>query len=159
MVHPLRGNGSPYNFSSTVCPLLHSAARALDLPARHSETFDSTFNLAIPDTSSSSRENAPVVDMKYTGHIVVSAYQVSYVLPKVFLHQNEPGNNRFGSNRRMSFGDKHNLQFMAAIDMLVPYASAPPRAPYVVSYNLSPSFLVYPSNMPLALCSDSSMLE
>ncbi len=38
-VHPLDHNSAPYNFSSTVSPLLHSAARALNLPARSPHTF------------------------------------------------------------------------------------------------------------------------
>ncbi|KAE9398163.1 hypothetical protein BT96DRAFT_976603 [Gymnopus androsaceus JB14] len=90
-VHPLDSNSVPYNFDSTVSPLLHRAARALKLPER-------------------STEDATSVD---TGHILVSGYHISYVLP----------------TRRTS---KHG-QFMAVIDLLIPYLAHPPRSPYILS--------------------------
>jgi len=148
-VHPIDGNSVPYNFSSATCPLLHNAARALNLPARSSVSYLSNFGLSHPTSSSigsSSRStasngiNPPPLDDKYTGHILVSGYNVSYVLPKEFPRFR--GNDNEGSvrgtpvtpfrGRRGSVGEKNVMQFMAAIDMWVPYLSRPPRAPYLV---------------------------
>jgi hypothetical protein len=133
---------------------LHHAARALCLPARSSLSYLSNFGLSstsASSTGSSSRQSAsngvnpPPLDDKYTGHILVSGYNVSYVLPKEFprfkgssLTDNEEDGSIHGNQmtsykiRRSSVGDKNAIQFMAAIDMWVPYISRPPRAPYLV---------------------------
>ncbi|TFK42450.1 hypothetical protein BDQ12DRAFT_597199 [Crucibulum laeve] len=154
-VHPLDNHSVPYNFSSTVSPLLNNAARALNLPARSSESFYSAFNLpqspgSASIVSSSSRsskdsatENIPPVDNQFTGHILVSGYSISYVLPKVFPsrhHAGSPSDNETETlsrssyrSRRASIGEKNTVQFMAAVDMWVPYVSRPPRSPYLLS--------------------------
>lgn len=144
-VHPLDGHSVPYNFSSTISPLLHNAARALNLPARSRETFQSAFGVQ-STTSSSSRangDNVAPVDVQHTGHILVSGYHISYVLPKVFPQQS--ASRHFDDteadtvsrlslrNRRSSMGDRSHIQYMAAIDMWVPFVSRPPRSPYLVS--------------------------
>jgi hypothetical protein len=149
-VHPIDANSVPYNFSSTTCPLLHNAARALNLSARSPISYMSNFGLSNSTaTGSSSRAsngiNPPPLDDRYTGHILVSGYNVSYVLPKEFprfkgnsLTDNEGDNLVRGASmmasrgRRPSVVDKNVLQFMAAIDMWVPFLSRPPRAPYLV---------------------------
>ncbi|KAJ3815443.1 hypothetical protein F5876DRAFT_85807 [Lentinula aff. lateritia] len=121
-VHPLDSNFVPYNFDSTVSPLLHRAARALKLPERSKQTFQSTFNLA-------SAESSTVVDATFTGHILVSNYYISYVLPKHFPLE---AGSAF-SRRRSPISERNQVHFMAAIDMVVPYVSRPPRAPYLLS--------------------------
>jgi hypothetical protein len=153
-VHPIDNSSVPYSFSSTTCPMLHNAARALNLPGRSSQSYLSLFGLptpvsstngsSIPRHSSSSTTissaNSPVLDDKYTGHIVVSGYHVSYVLPKEFPPRLKSGGSFTDHDatpmsykmRRSSIGDKNVLQFMAAIDVWVPYVSRPPRAPYLV---------------------------
>ncbi|KDR81746.1 hypothetical protein GALMADRAFT_276442 [Galerina marginata CBS 339.88] len=150
-VHPLDQNSVPYNFSSTVSPLLHTAARALNLPPRSHENFNSAFNLAKSNGNSiSSRSlkpengelSVPPIDIQYTGHILVSGYSISFVLPKVFLSRQkdeeqsdtEEANPRTpSSRRRLSMGDRNQAQFMAAIDMWVPFLCKPPRFPYLLS--------------------------
>ncbi|KAJ6490610.1 hypothetical protein C8R47DRAFT_1045391 [Mycena vitilis] len=151
-VHPLDNNSVPYDFSSDLSPLLHHAARALNLPSRSSESYHTAFGLSPPvasasvagsvrstksnGSSSSTRSATPPVDSKYTGHILVSGYHISYVLPKVFpvRYQDSDGYSRSaGSLRRSSIIERNTVQFMAAIDMFVPYASRPPRSPYLVS--------------------------
>jgi hypothetical protein len=153
-VHPIDANSVPYNFSSTTSPLLHNAARALNLPTRSSVSYMSLFGLSHSTSSSigsSSRAtasngvNPPTLDEKYTGHILVSGYNVSYVLPKEFprfkgtSQMDDEGSSvvhgtpmTASRGRRSSVGDKNFIQFMAAIDMWVPYLSRPPRAPYLV---------------------------
>lgn len=155
-VHPIDNNSVPYNFSSTVSPLLHNAARALNLPARSSEIFNNVPNLSVPPPASfisnkaskstnnyTGSENIAPIDQQYTGHILVSGYNISYVLPKVFplrrrsadaLTDNEGEEYPTSSiqGRRPSIGERHTAQFMAAIDMWVPYVSRPPRFPYLV---------------------------
>ncbi|KAJ3733991.1 hypothetical protein DFJ43DRAFT_1022595 [Lentinula guzmanii] len=121
-VHPLDSNSVPYDFDSTVSPLLNRAARALKLPERSKQTFQSAFNLASADSST-------VVDTTYTGHILVSNYYISYVLPKYFPSESSTSISR----RRSSVGERNQVQFMAAIDMVVPYISRPPRSPYLLS--------------------------
>lgn len=154
-VHPLDNHSVPYNFSSILSPLLHNAARALNLPARSTETFNSAFSLPLPISassvstsrtskssyaSSSGGENIATIDSQYTGHILVSGYHVSYVLPKVFptrpkgvSETESEGYSRSAyKSRRMSIGERGSSQFMAAIDMWIPYFSRPPRSPYLV---------------------------
>jgi hypothetical protein len=163
-VHPIDNNSVPYNFSSTVSPLLHLAARALNLPTRSSETFNDAFNLSAPPGASSVSSskvtkststhpgsvNIAPIDQQYTGHILVSGYNISYVLPKVFPSRRKTADT-FTDNdgeeyskpsiqgRRLSIGERNTMQFMAAIDMWVPYVSRPPRSPYLVC--LVPSFV------------------
>lgn len=115
-VHPLDANSAPYNFSSASSPLLHSAARALNLPTRSMQSY-------VPVASSSSSETPGVLDQKYTGHILVSGYHVSYVLPKEFPRRESDSRGK----RPSSFA-----QFMAAIDIWAPFLSQPPLAPYLV---------------------------
>ncbi|KIK58179.1 hypothetical protein GYMLUDRAFT_262535 [Collybiopsis luxurians FD-317 M1] len=123
-VHPLDSNSVPYYFDSTVSPLLNRAAHALKLPEHSKQTFQAAFGLPLAESSS-------VVDSAYTGHILVSGYHISYVLPKNF--PSETSNSSSISRRRSSIGERGHVQFMAAIDMLVPYISRPPRSPYLLS--------------------------
>lgn len=150
-VHPLDGNSVPYNFSSTGSPLLHNAARALNLPARLPTTFNAAFQLSstpniTPSTASASRSSEsdaaviPPVDLQYTGQILVSGYHIAYVLPRHFpardhAHLGESGRSSHlsHSKRRLSISDRNHAHFMAAVDMWVPYVTRPPRFPYLVS--------------------------
>ena len=116
-VHPLDANSTPYNFSSTTSPLLHKAARALNLPARSPHSY-------MPSTASSSSESIPPLDEKYTGQILVSSYHVSYILPKEFPRKESDSRSRRPTTI---------AQFMAAIDIWAPFISQPPHAPYLVS--------------------------
>ncbi|KZT02313.1 uncharacterized protein LAESUDRAFT_730297 [Laetiporus sulphureus 93-53] len=120
-VHPLDSNSVPYNFSSATSPLLHKAARALNLAARLSTPY-------VPPSASESMSGSsaglPSLDGSYTGHILVSGYQVSYVLPKEFPRRDADNRGRRGANM---------MHFMAAIDIWVPFLSRPPHAPYLLS--------------------------
>ncbi|KAF8911057.1 hypothetical protein CPB84DRAFT_1763256 [Gymnopilus junonius] len=145
-VHLLNHNSVPYNFSSTVSPLLHNAARALNLPPRSQETFHSAFMLDGQSMSGRSyrTENgdsiAPI-DIQYTGHILVSNYAISFVLPKVFLSRprdDSPSDvegvaPRTPARSRRSISERNLVQFMAAINMWVPFLSKPPRFPFLLS--------------------------
>ena len=147
-VHPIDNNSVPYNFSSSTSPLLNNTARALNLPPRSSKSYLSVFGLptssasvtshssrASSSTSTSHATSIAPLDDKYTGHILVSGYNISYVLPKEFPP-------RFGDQsamrvstlnmRRGSIGERNNMHFMAGMDLWVPYVSRPPRAPYLV---------------------------
>ncbi|KIJ69176.1 hypothetical protein HYDPIDRAFT_24029 [Hydnomerulius pinastri MD-312] len=151
-VHPIDHNSVPYNFSSATFPMLNNAARALNLPARSQKSYMSVFGLPTPasstmhsnrtptSTASSSATNVSPVDERYIGHIIVSGYNISYILPKDFPP-------RFGSDdsamrvstfsatkmRRGSISERNNMHFMAAVDLWVPYISRPPRAPFLIS--------------------------
>jgi hypothetical protein len=95
-------------------------------------------------SSASNTINSPTLDERHTGHILVSGYNVSYVLPKEFPRlkltsvMDHEGSNLHDTpvtasrSRRSSIGEKNFIQFMAAIDIWVPYLSRPPRAPYQV---------------------------
>jgi hypothetical protein len=172
----------PYNFSSSVSPLLHNAARALNLPTRSPETFNNALDLsaplAAPSVSSSKVSkstsnhtgsiNIPPIDQQYTGHILVSGYNISYVLPKIFpsrrrtadAHTDNDGEEYSKpsvQSRRLSIGERNSAQFMAAIDMWVPYVSRPPRSPYLVCLISFPSVTRSLCNFT-ALDSDPSLL-
>jgi len=142
-VHPIDNNSVPYNFSSATSPLLHSAARALNLPARSSKIYTSLFALPTPlasavssnrTGSSTNSISVPTLDDKYTGHILVSGYNVSYVLPKEFppRFKDDSSLSMNALKRRPSISDKGHMHFMAVIELWVPYLSKPPRAPYLV---------------------------
>ncbi len=143
-VHPLDQQSVPYAFSTTYHPLLHKAAKLLNLPAPSSVSYQSAFGSLRSDAHSMSRpiasslsnsDDAAPLDVTYTGHILVSGYQVCYILPKEFPPLQEHGGHSSRTpykNRRSSVGDKHVLQFMAAIEMYIPYTSMPPRNPYLV---------------------------
>ncbi|KAI1794647.1 hypothetical protein LXA43DRAFT_940530 [Ganoderma leucocontextum] len=139
-VHPLDANSSPYNFSSKELQLLPKAARALNLPTRLSQTY-----VSFVASTSSSPDDIPKLDDKYTGQISVSAYHVSYILPKEFpRRETDPRSKRPSTI----------AQFMAAIDMWVPFISQPPHAPYLLSIPV-PRCLsnhiklkIFPPNMP-----------
>ncbi|KAJ7286252.1 hypothetical protein C8J57DRAFT_1664164 [Mycena rebaudengoi] len=134
-VHPLDNN-------STLKPLCA-------VPSRSSESYDAAFGLSPPTTSasvsgsvrsngSSSSRNAThrPSTANTTGHILVSGYHISYVLPKAFpaRYQDSDAYSRpSGSLRRSSMVERNSVQFMAAIDMWVPYASRPPRSPFLLS--------------------------
>ncbi|KAJ7572041.1 hypothetical protein C8J56DRAFT_1009446 [Mycena floridula] len=138
-VYPLDPNTSaPYNFSPEVFPLLNNAARALNLPARLPETFASAFGLSHSPLASSRVSNAStksdILDTRFTGEIVVGGYQIAYVLPKEFPSQDEDHHSRSSfSKRRSSIIERSNQHFMVAIDMVVPYVSRPPKAPFMLS--------------------------
>ncbi|OAX40263.1 hypothetical protein K503DRAFT_687873, partial [Rhizopogon vinicolor AM-OR11-026] len=154
-VHPIDNNSVPYNFSPTTSPLLNNTARALNLPPHSQKSYLSVFGLptssasvmshssrASSSSSSSHSTSIPPLDDKYTGHILISGYNISYVLPKEFPP-------RFGEEsvlrvstysaakmRRGSVGERNNMHFMAGIDLWVPYVSRPPKAPYLISIPL-----------------------
>ncbi|KAJ3510224.1 hypothetical protein NLJ89_g4806 [Agrocybe chaxingu] len=183
-VHPLDNNSVPYNFSSTISPMLHAAARALNLPARSSETFNSAFDLEKSNgRASSSRisksdnpEHVLPIDAQYTGHILVSGYNISFVLPKVFLSRRKGGGlseteeeaftRTPGNRRRPSVGERNQAQFMAAIDLWIPLLSKPPRSPYLLAiptprclHNHIKLRIFPPANTSQSFASLSSMEE
>ncbi|KAI0256546.1 hypothetical protein BJV78DRAFT_288017 [Lactifluus subvellereus] len=150
-VHPLDSSSVPYNFSSASSPLLHNAARALNLPARSPHSyltlFDQRFNASsrfVSSPSTSSDIDIPLLDEKYTGHILVSGYQVSFVLPSELPPLSKLGSRLDNGgdytplptkirSRRGSISEKNVLLFMAGISMMVPYLTRPQRAPWLLS--------------------------
>ncbi|EMD38223.1 hypothetical protein CERSUDRAFT_113378 [Gelatoporia subvermispora B] len=118
-VHPLDESSVPYDFAFVDSPLLVKAVRALNLPARTSQSFPYR-----SDPTSSSTGDGYVLDERYTGHISVTRYQVSYVLPKEF-----PRRDAETRRRRTS----PTAQFMAGIEIFVPFLSRPPLAPFLLS--------------------------
>ncbi|KAK7694038.1 hypothetical protein QCA50_003614 [Cerrena zonata] len=138
-VHPLNANSAPYNFSTTLDPLLQKATRALNLPGRLQQSYMSLFDSISPSspslyTSGSSNSSGVVpLDEKYTGLILVSGYQVSYVLPKELPTRisDMTTPTRTSSGRRMS--STAHVQFVAVIDVWVPFLSKPPLSPYLLS--------------------------
>jgi len=149
-VQPLDIHSAPYNFSSTSFPLLNNAARALHLPALSQKSYLSVFGVPTPasstmhtsrtsSTSSSPAHNTPPLDEKYTGHIIVSGYNISYILPKEFPPRFNGSDSAWRvstfsgpQTRRPSVSERNNMHFMAAIELWIPYASRPPKAPFLV---------------------------
>ncbi|KAI6036419.1 hypothetical protein BKA83DRAFT_4162552 [Pisolithus microcarpus] len=151
-VHPLDANSVPYNFSSSASPILNSASRALNLPARSPKSYLSLFGVSVSTTSvHSSRSSSststgtasPPLDDRYTGHIIVSGYNISYILPKDFPPRFIGDESALrvstfsaAKMRRGSVSERNNMHFMAAIDLFVPFTSRPPRAPFLISLPL-----------------------
>ncbi|KAF8275179.1 hypothetical protein EI94DRAFT_36799 [Lactarius quietus] len=150
-VHPLDSSSVPYSFSSTASPLLHNAARALNLPARSPHSyltlFDQRPNVSthiLSSPSISADADVPLLEEKYTGHILVSGYQVSFVLPSELPPLSKlSGRSDSGGDytplptklrgRRNSVSERSVLLFMAGISMVVPYLTHPQRAPWLLS--------------------------
>ncbi|KAK0496919.1 hypothetical protein EDD18DRAFT_1164554, partial [Armillaria luteobubalina] len=124
-VHPHDNSSVPYHFSSTVSSLLNNAARALNLLARSPESVNAAFNLS-PSLVQASTSAASTRPSKATAKVLVSDYKLSYVLPK-------PHSRISFGRRRGSVGNRNHAQLMAAIELMVPYVSRPPRAPYLPS--------------------------
>jgi len=151
-VHPLDPSSVPYNFSSTVSPLLHNAARALNLPARSPHSYLTLFDHRssvssrfVSSPSTSSDTDVPLLEEKYTGHILVTGYQVSFVLPSELPPLPKLGSRLDNTGdytplptklrgRRASMSEKNVILFMAGISMMVPYLTRPQRAPWLVSF-------------------------
>lgn len=134
----------PYVFSSTTNPLLHNAARALNLPARSTKSYLSLFESASQaSTSRSSNANGSVIpplEERYTGYFLISGYSVCFVLPKEFPPQIRTRNastdsdgdglggrsmskSAYKSRRRSSITGRQSLQFMVGLDITVPLSS------------------------------------
>jgi len=79
------------------------------------------------------------LDDRYTGTILVNDYNVCFVTPREIpsLPRDQSSILRTQSSsshrRRPSMVDRRTLNFMAAIEMWVPYTCTPPNAPYVLS--------------------------
>lgn len=80
-----------------------------------------------------------VLDDRYTGTILVNDYNVCFVTPREIpvIPRDQSSLLRTPSTslhrRRASIVDRRTLNFMAAIEMWVPYTCSPPNAPYVLS--------------------------
>lgn len=143
-VHPLDADSVPYVFSSTTNPLLHNAARALNLPARSTKSYLSLFESASQaSTSRSSNANGSVIpplEERYTGYFLISGYSVCFVLPKEFPPQYRTRNastdsdgeslagrsmskSTYSSRRRSSINGRQSLHFMVGLDITVPLSS------------------------------------
>ncbi|KAG6376312.1 hypothetical protein JVT61DRAFT_2291 [Boletus reticuloceps] len=150
-VHPLDIHSTPYIFSSTSFPL-NNAVRALHLSAPSQKSYLTVFGVPTPSsptmyssrTSSSPTSSIPhnthPLDEKYTGHIIVSGYNISYILPKDFPPRFHSGDSAsrvstFSATqmRRHSISERNSMHFMAAIELWVPYASRPPKAPFLIA--------------------------
>lgn len=146
-VHPLDSTSTPYAFSSTAVPLLHKAARALNLPARSNKSYQTFLGmnpsspaLASPGESTTSRRGPHTgpLPLALTGEINVSNFHICFILPKILptrgaiIADNDVEHTP--RHRRNSFVDREgkSIMFMAGVDIFVPFASRPPRSPYLV---------------------------
>ena len=127
----------PYSFDESIYPLLNKAARALNLPTRSEQSYLTLFMSNISMVSNV--DPSAALDDRYTGTILVNDYNVCFVTPREIpvIPRDQPTTLRATSTslhrRRASMVDRRTLNFMAAIEMWVPYTCAPPNAPYVLS--------------------------
>jgi len=136
-IHPLNQEMVPYSFDESMYPLLNKAARALNLPTRSEQSYLTMFmsNLSVI----SNIDPSAILDDRYTGTILVNDYNVCFVTPREIpvIPRDQSSILRTPSTplhkRRASMVDRRTLNFMAAIEMWVPYACIPPNAPYVLS--------------------------
>ena len=136
----------PYNFSSTSHPLLHNAARALNLPARSTKSYLSLFDTTPQNTPGRGSVNGsavPTLEERYTGYFLISGYNVCYVVPKEFPSkykmkggtdsesdvrsargmQRTPSRRSGSTGRRYSVSDRNTILFMAGLSLYVPFSS------------------------------------
>ena len=136
-IHPLNQDLVPYSFDESIYPLLNKAARALNLPTRSEESYLALFmsNMSIAGNI----DPSAALDDRYTGTILVNDYNVCFVTPREIpvIPHDQASIIRTQSTslhkRRPSIGDRRTLNFVAAIEMWVPYTCSPPNAPYVLS--------------------------
>ena len=144
-VHPLDDHNVPYSFSSST---LLQASRALGLPSRSSKSYLTLFD---------NRILVRKLDERLTGHISVVDHQVSFILPREFPldYIDKVVSDSPSSSKPI---DKRVLHFMAVIDILLPFQSIPPRAPYTVCkfHRLPIASVVH---IALALPTHSQMFE
>lgn len=126
----------PYSFDESIYPLLNKAARALNLPTRSEQSYLTLFmsNMSMVGNV----DPSTVLDDRYTGTILVNDYNVCFVTPREIpvIPRDQSSILRTPSTshkRRASMVDRRTLNFMAAIEMWVPYTCTPPNAPYVLS--------------------------
>lgn len=136
-IHPLNQELVPYSFDESIYPLLNKAARALNLPTRSEQSYLSLFmsNMSVPNNA----DTSAALDDRYTGTILVNDYNVCFVTPREIpsIPRDRSSILRTPSTsshrRRPSMVDRRTLNFMAAIEMWVPYTCIPPNAPFVLS--------------------------
>jgi len=136
-IHPLNQELVPYSFDESIYPLLNKAARALNLPTRSEQSYLSLFTSTVSVISNTDAYAA--LDDRFTGTILVNDYNVCFVTPRELppLPRDQSSILRTPSTslhrRRASVVDRRTVNFMAAIEMWVPYTCTPPNAPYVLS--------------------------
>ncbi|KAG8826538.1 hypothetical protein FRC19_008697 [Serendipita sp. 401] len=148
-VHPLDSSSTPYAFSSTAVPLLHKAARALNLPPRSNKSYYTFLGIPPPspiitspaDPSSSRRATAAApLPLSVTGEINVSNFHICFILPRILPTRGallaDSDFDRTPRNRRGSLVEGKNIVFMAGVEIFVPFLSRPPRSPYLLSLPL-----------------------
>nr|GAT43333.1 predicted protein [Mycena chlorophos] len=151
-VHPLDKDSAPYAFSPDTSPLLHHAARSLGLNKPLEQTFHNAFELSPPHGSTSlgsmmngvgstrkTKTPPTPVDQKYAGKIMISLYNVAYLVPTVFPRLADSDHSSRMS-RRASMPERL-AHFMAAIVLWVPFIGKPPRSPYMLSIPTPPRCL------------------
>ena len=127
----------PYSFDESIYPLLNKAARALGLPTRSEQSYLTLFMSSMSVVNNI--DPSTVLDDRYTGTILVNDYSVCFVTPREIpvIPRDQSSILRTSSTslhkRRASMVDRRALNFMAAIEMWVPYTCTPPNAPYVLS--------------------------
>lgn len=138
-VHPLDASSVPYIISSPKAPLIYGSIRALGLPAPSSKSYTSLFDeIAVGHGPANNQVNGnpvPTLDDRYTGHILISGYQVCFVMPKAIppkhrLLNSVETNGDIAKNgyhssksRRGSIGERTFLNFVAFLEISVPYLS------------------------------------
>ncbi|KAF9652917.1 hypothetical protein BDM02DRAFT_3160414 [Thelephora ganbajun] len=136
-IHPLNQEMVPYSFDESIYPLLNKAARALNLPTRSEQSYLTLFMSHM--SMASNIDPSTVLDDRYTGTILVNDYNVCFVTPREIpvIPRDQSSILRTPSTslhrRRPSVVDRRTLNFMAAIEMWVPYTCIPPNAPFVLS--------------------------
>ena len=136
-IHPLNQELVPYSFDESIYPLLNKAARALNLPTRSEQSYLSLFTSSMSVVSNT--DPSAALDDRYTGTILVNDYNVCFVTPREIpsIPRDQSSILRTHSTslhkRRASMVDRRTLNFMAAIEMWVPYTCTPPNGPFVLS--------------------------
>jgi hypothetical protein len=114
VVHPIDHYNVPFAFSNSS---LLQASRALNLPNRSSKSYLSLFPHLSPDR---------VLDERLIGHISIVDFQVTYILPKELPPKIEE------RLHNPSARSSDTLNFIAALDMVLPFRSVPPTSPFTV---------------------------
>lgn len=148
-VLPIDADSAPYDFNLADNPVLRSAARALNLPARSSQSYLSLFPNASSSKGCPTGSIVSEMERKYFGHFVVSGYNVCFVLPTefppLFSRQSSSTDSDGGQlssrnahssfkSRRSSALMRPSLQFVAALELRVPFLSKVSGAVLVSSF-------------------------
>ncbi|KAG8929133.1 hypothetical protein FRC02_005970 [Tulasnella sp. 418] len=152
-IHPLDSNSTPYAFPPNASPLLHRAARVLNLKPASDRYYDEA--LAASRGHHTSQRGPHELSPAIIGEIVVRNFHICFRSPKFTIvsasdssqadsdssfHQHRrrtsfgalSASSGTGGEGRSRFGEKSDCYYVIALELRVPLAGRPPSSPFMI---------------------------